>query len=161
VDDRLPDIAAVARRFVSADGWDIWVGRTAGDNDLLSLRLAAAGDWWLHAGDVPGSHVIFRPPAPGGAPRPAPEGPAAREDGGAAPPRATLLDAAHLAAHFSKARAASRVKITWTRARHVGKPRGAPPGQVSLSRRQELWLRVDRARTARLLGQAAPAAGGA
>ena len=135
------DIGKAARHFKSADGWDIWVGRTAADNDILSLRLADPADGWMHVAGQSGSHVIIRPPAAEAAAAAA-----------ARPPRETLLDAAHLAIYYSKARAASRAAVHWTRAGQVGKARGAPPGEVTLGRFEWMAIRMDKARLARLVG---------
>lgn len=44
------------------DGWVIWVGKSAKNNDLLTLKYAKKFDLWLHARDVAGSHVIIRNP---------------------------------------------------------------------------------------------------
>src|SRR6185369_2401014 len=53
---------SVARRFVSPDGMVILVGRTAADNDLLTFKLAAPRDFWLHVATDSGSHVVVRNP---------------------------------------------------------------------------------------------------
>jgi predicted ribosome quality control (RQC) complex YloA/Tae2 family protein len=44
------------------EGWVIWVGKNAKNNDLLTLKYAKKQDIWLHARDVSGSHVIIRNP---------------------------------------------------------------------------------------------------
>ena len=108
---------SVARRFVSPDGFIVLVGRTARDNDILSLKLGAPRDFWLHVAAHSGSHVIVRNP-----------------DGLDRLPRDTLRFAATLAARYSKARNAGRVAVHVASCADVSKPRGAPPGQVSLGR---------------------------
>jgi predicted ribosome quality control (RQC) complex YloA/Tae2 family protein len=107
----------VARRFTSADGMEILVGRTARDNDTLTFQIASQRDFWLHVQGSPGSHVIVRNPA-----------------GLETLPRETLREAAALAARHSKARKAGQVTVHVARVKDVTKPRGAPPGQVSLKR---------------------------
>ena len=107
--------------FRSSDGLTILVGRTAHDNDRLTFREGAQNDFWLHVAPTPGSHVIIK--NPGGLDR---------------PPRATLEEAAALAAWFSKSRAGGRVAVHWTFRRHVSKERGAPAGQVSLRQYQSI-----------------------
>ena len=42
----------------------------------------------------------------------------------------TLLDAAHLAAHFSDVRGAPQVDVAWTLVKHVHQAKGAAPGAV-------------------------------
>jgi predicted ribosome quality control (RQC) complex YloA/Tae2 family protein len=107
----------VARRFVSPDGMTVLVGRTAADNDVLSLRLGAPRDFWLHVAGESGSHVVVRNP-----------------QGLDRLPRDTERFAAALAARFSKARHGGRVAVHVTTCAEVSKTRGQPPGQVSLGR---------------------------
>ena len=40
-------------RTVDIDGWEVLVGRSAADNDYLSLRVAKGRDLWLHVGGGP------------------------------------------------------------------------------------------------------------
>jgi predicted ribosome quality control (RQC) complex YloA/Tae2 family protein len=108
---------AIARRFVSPDGLVVLVGKTAGDNDVLSLELAAPDDFWLHVAGTSGSHVVVRNPE--------------RLE---RLPRDTLRFAADLAARHSKARAGGQVTVHVARGRDVGKKRGAPAGEVTLAR---------------------------
>ena len=67
-------------------GWHAWAGRTARDNDHLSLKVARNDDWWFHVRGMPGSHVVLRVPE------------------GEEPDRETLKQAAAVAAWYSKAR---------------------------------------------------------
>lgn len=108
---------SVAKRVVSADGWTILVGRSASDNDVLTLRLAGPKDFWLHVAAESGSHVVIRNP-----------------DGADRPPRDTLQHAAALAAGHSKARAGGRVAVHVAQRADVRKPRGFAPGKVELAR---------------------------
>ena len=71
------------RVFHSEDGREILVARSRRENERLTLSIARGNDYWLHLADWPGPHVVVR----------APKG----EVGEGA-----LLDAAHLAVHFSK-----------------------------------------------------------
>lgn len=108
---------SVARRFESPDGFVVLVGRTAGDNDVLSLRLGAPHDFWLHVAGESGSHVVVRNPE--------------RLE---RLPRETARFAAALAAGYSKARNAGTVAVHLARCADVGKRRGAPAGEVTLAR---------------------------
>lgn len=96
--------------FISSEGYPIWVGRNNMQNDELTLKFAKPGDMWLHTKNLPGSHVIARIPDP--------------------IPDKTLLEAASMAAWFSRARNASRVEVDYTRVKYVRKPSGAKPGMV-------------------------------
>ncbi|MBK7151044.1 MAG: DUF814 domain-containing protein [Sandaracinaceae bacterium] len=121
------------RRFVSSSGHPIWVGRSARENDALTLHHAKPYHVWLHVEGRAGSHVII---------------PLIR---GAELPSDLLIDAAHLAAHFSDARDESLVEVIYAERRHVVKPRGYPAGAVRVDRRKTLALRQEPARRDALL----------
>jgi predicted ribosome quality control (RQC) complex YloA/Tae2 family protein len=106
-----------ARRFMSSDGMEILVGKGAKENDYLTFRIAKSLDFWLHAADYAGSHVIVRNPN--------------KLEG--LPPK-TLLEAAELAAFYSQAKKQPKVAVNYTQKKFVNKPKSAPPGLVSLSR---------------------------
>ena len=106
-------------------GWRVVAGRSDEDNEHVSLHLAEPDDWWFHADDVPGSHVILR----------------VRD--GADADRKTLEQAAAIAAYHSKARAAATVRVHVTRARNVKKPRGAKTGTVEVAKGRVLKVRPD------------------
>jgi predicted ribosome quality control (RQC) complex YloA/Tae2 family protein len=104
------------RSYLSSDGFEILVGRTARDNDYLTFKVAKPNDLWLHTGDYSGSHVVVRN--------------ATRKD----VPHRTLIEAAQLAAQFSRARKDPKVDVHYTQRKFVAKPKGAAPGLVRLTR---------------------------
>lgn len=104
-------------------GYEVLAGKTDADNDLLSLRLAAPSDLWFHVRGLPGSHVILR------------------HADGDKPDSATIRQTAAIAAWHSKARNAGTVPVCYTEAKHVGKPRGAKPGSVSIKREKIVKVR--------------------
>ncbi len=122
--DRIPDRdpPASLHRYVLPGGWTVLAGKTDRDNDRLSLKIARANDWWFHVRGQPGSHVVLQVPA------------------GSEPDRDVVRAAAAVAAWHSKLRAARQVAVTAARARHVSKPRGAPPGTVEV--RREIVIKV-------------------
>ena len=103
-------------------GWQVLAGRTEADNDLLSVHLVAPDDFWFHARDLAGSHVLLR----------------ARPD--AEPDKDVLKQAAAIAAYHSKGRAGGLMGVSVVRGRDVKKPRGAKAGLVQI--RNETSLRV-------------------
>jgi predicted ribosome quality control (RQC) complex YloA/Tae2 family protein len=107
----------IARRFVSPDGLTVLVGKSAEDNDLLSIKLCEPWDFWFHLAGDSGSHVVVRNPE--------------RLD---RLPKPTERFAAALAAGYSKARNAGRVAVHAARGADVSKRRGQPPGEVTLER---------------------------
>ncbi len=122
------------RRYVSAEGYPILVGRDDEQNDRLTMRFANGNDLWLHVGGGrPGSHVVVRLPK---------QKTASLE---------TLLDAAALAVHFSKARGEVRIEVVYTAKKHVRKPKGAAPGAVVPTQTKTIVSLLDEARLRRLL----------
>ena len=107
--------------YRSTDGIDIYVGKNAAQNDRLTGD-ARPNETWLHAKDMPGSHVIIR------------------QEGGI--PRQTLLEAAILAAWYSKGQNSSGVPIDYTLRRYVKKPGGAAPGMVIYTNQRTLFMTV-------------------
>ena len=105
----------VARRFISSDGMTILVGRGARDNDILTFKIGGPRDFWLHVAGQSGSHVVVLNP-----------------EGLDRLPRETAQLAAALAARYSRAKHGGRVAVHLTTCAEVRKPRGLPPGKVSL-----------------------------
>jgi predicted ribosome quality control (RQC) complex YloA/Tae2 family protein len=99
-------------RVDSSDGFAIYVGRSAGQNEQVTFKIGAADDLWLHARGIHGAHVIIK-------------------SGGRDIPERTLLEAAGLAAYFSKGREESAVEIDIARRSQVRRIAGAPAGMVS------------------------------
>jgi len=122
------------RKFRSARGSVILVGRSARSNEDVTFRLAKPRDLWLHANGVAGSHVILRL---------ADAREASDED---------VKEAAALAAYFSKARDDAYVDVMVTERQNVRKIKGAPPGLVKVSN-----VRTVRVAPATPAGPAAPA----
>ncbi|HUW32631.1 MAG TPA: NFACT family protein [Planctomycetota bacterium] len=130
--ERPREVRSRPRKFISADGIIILVGRNTAQNDELTLH-AAGNDWWLHVQQYPGSHVIIKSEK---------DKPLMKE---------TLLDAAHLAVYFSQLRDAAKAVIDYTQRKHVRKPRGYPPGRVAYSQQKTILLVPDKRRLERLL----------
>ena len=98
--------------FLSSDGFHMYVGKNNFQNDELTFKVANAGDFWFHANDIPGSHVIVKKEQ--------------AED----LPDATYIEAARLAAYYSSGRGDSKVEVDYTRRGNIKKPAGAKPGYV-------------------------------
>ena len=63
----------------------------------------------------------------------------------------TLLDAATLAVHFSKARGERRIDVVYTPKKHVRKPKGLPAGAVVPAQTKTITVLQDDVRLRRLL----------
>jgi predicted ribosome quality control (RQC) complex YloA/Tae2 family protein len=117
------EIGGPFRRYTSANGFQMYVGRNSESNDLLLRQIAKPRDMWLHAKQIHGSHVIIRNPEN-------------RQD----IPMPTLLQAAQLAAYYSKAHHASNVPVDYTWARYVVKRKGNVAGYVHYTREKTLYV---------------------
>ena len=105
--------------FISSDGIDIYVGKNNIQNDYLTLKFAEKTDTWLHTKIIPGSHVIIK---------------------GKNITESTLLEAATLAAFYSKGKNSTKVPVDYTLVKNVKKPSGAKPGMVIYSTNKTLYI---------------------
>lgn len=112
-----------APRTFSIGGYTAQVGKDAAQNDAL-LRSANPNDLWLHAKGLPGSHVFVR------------------HRGRGEYPEAVIHEAALLAARFSRAKRERSVEVSYTKVKHVRKPKGARPGLVILSKEDTLTVEL-------------------
>ncbi|MDE6737778.1 MAG: NFACT family protein, partial [Lachnospiraceae bacterium] len=97
--------------YISSDGFHMYVGKNNYQNDELTFKFATGNDWWFHAKQKAGSHVIVK------------------TEGKELPDR-TFEEAARLAAYYSKGREQNKVEIDYIQKKHVKKPAGAKPGFV-------------------------------
>ncbi|MDO5649242.1 MAG: NFACT RNA binding domain-containing protein [Gallicola sp.] len=95
--------------YLSSNGQDIYVGKNNRQNDILTLKTANREDYFFHAKDIPGSHVILRNKE-------------LREE--------DFKEAAFLAAYYSSAGAEKFVEVDYTQKKNVKKSRSAKPGMV-------------------------------
>jgi len=105
--------------YKSSEGIDLYVGKNNTQNDYLTTKFANRHDTWLHTKNIPGSHVIIR-----------------SDDFN----NETLLEAANLAAYFSKASTSTKVPVDYTLVKNVKKPSGAKPGMVIYSTNKTLYV---------------------
>ena len=97
--------------YISSDGYHIYVGKNNLQNEELTFHFASGNDWWFHAKQAPGSHVIVK------------------SNGDELPDR-TFEEAGRLAAYYSSMRGSDKVEIDYVQKKHVKKPNGAKPGFV-------------------------------
>jgi len=98
--------------YISSDGFHMYVGKNNYQNDELTFKFATGNDWWFHAKNTPGSHVIVK------------------TEGAEELPDRTFEEAGRLAAYYSKGREQDKVEIDYIQKKHVKKPAGAKPGFV-------------------------------
>ncbi len=88
------------KSYISEDGFEILLGKSSEENERLSFKIANRNDIWLHAKDLPGSHVVIK-------------------TYDKKPPEKTLELAAAIAAFYSKGREQGKVLVDYTPIRKV------------------------------------------
>ncbi|GGA97297.1 fibronectin/fibrinogen-binding protein [Macrococcus hajekii] len=106
-------------KYQSADGTEILVGKNNLQNDYLTHKVARKDYTWFHTKDIPGSHVVIMSKEP------------SDQD---------MMDAALLAAYYSKAGQSATVPVDYTLIKHVHKPSGAKPGFVTYTDQSTIYV---------------------
>ena len=107
-------------QFHTSDGTLVLVGKNNLQNDRLSFKTANKNEIWLHVKDIPGSHVVIRSTNPS---------------------EQTILEAAQLAAYFSKGRDSDNVPVDYLPVKRLHKPNGAKPGFVTFTGQRTLFVK--------------------
>lgn len=95
---------------IEGDNYRILYGRNNIENDNLTFKVADKNDIWLHAKNIPGSHVIIKCEE-------------LTDE--------ILMKGAEIAAFYSKGFVGDRISIDYTQKRYINKPKGAKPGFVT------------------------------
>ena len=98
-------------KFITSGGYTVLCGKNNTQNDYITTKIAEKGDWWFHAKNTPGSHVLMQA--------------AGKEE----PSANDFTEACEIAAFYSKAEG-DNIEIDYTLAKHVKKPAGSKPGFV-------------------------------
>lgn len=121
---RKKPVKPTPEKYVSSTGVPISIGKNNKQNDYLTFKIARKWETWLHTKDIPGSHVVIHSDNPD---------------------EQTILEAATLAAYFSKARESSSVPVDYTEVKQVKKPSGAKPGFVIYFEQKTVFVTPDEA----------------
>jgi predicted ribosome quality control (RQC) complex YloA/Tae2 family protein len=97
--------------FISSGGHEILVGKNNLQNDNITFKIGKKEDYWFHAKNIPGSHVIIKT-----------NGDELTDD--------EYIEAARIAAFYSKGKNSSTVEVDYTQKINVKKPPNAKPGFV-------------------------------
>ena len=100
----------IIMEFLTPDGMTVLCGKNNVQNEYITYRLAQKHDYWFHAKQVPGSHVVLLTE-------------------GREPTDLDFTTAAEIAAYYSRAEG-DNVAVDYTLAKHVKKPAGGKPGLV-------------------------------
>jgi len=125
---------AKPREFITDDGYTVYVGKSNLQNDYLTVRLSRKNDIWLHTKGVHGSHALL-----------VTKGQSLEEI-----PDTALLQAASLAAFYSKGKESSKVEVDYCPVQNVKKPTGAKPGMVIYEKYYTMLIEPDEALAERI-----------
>ena len=123
--EKAENAKTVPFKVFNIDGFTIWVGNNAKQNDTLTLKYAKKEDLFFHAKDVAGSHVILK------------------QISGKSIPGTTLEKTAALAAYYSKRKTDSLCPVGYTLKKYVRKPKGSAPGLVLVEREKVLLVKPE------------------
>lgn len=113
----------VGEHFETSTGVPVVVGKNNIENDKLTMKLAQKNHYWFHVKDIPGSHVILET---------------------SDPDEQSILEAAMIAAYYSKSRESSKVPVDYLQVRNIRKPNGAKPGFVIFEGQTTILVDPDR-----------------
>ncbi len=105
------DPLARPRKFLTQNGYTVLAGRNSRQNDILTMRIAQENDYWFHAKNTPGSHVLLFTQ-------------------GTQPPEIDLFQAATIAASLCRAKNSGKLAVDYVLRKHIWKANGAKPGMV-------------------------------
>ena len=103
--------APTVAKFLTSGGYTVLCGKNNIQNEHITFKLASKTDYWFHAKNAPGSHVVMI-------------------CNGEEPPAEDFTEAAEIAAYHSKAYGGQSVEVDYTFIRHVKKPPSSKPGFV-------------------------------
>ena len=103
--------APTVAKFTTDGGYTVLCGKNNIQNEYITFKLASKTDYWFHAKNAPGSHVVML-------------------TNGEEPPAEDFTQAAEIAAYHSKAYGGQSVEVDYTFIKHIKKPPAAKPGFV-------------------------------
>ena len=98
--------------FRTTNGYRVLCGKNNLQNEYITHKVAERSDFWFHAKNTPGSHVIML------------------LEGREEPPSEDFTEAASIAALYSEAAGAPMTEVDYTTVRHLKKAPGGKPGFV-------------------------------
>ena len=130
------DIKIKFKHYVLEDKYDVYVGKDSKNNDLLTTKFAKQNDYWFHARNVSGSHVVLRV-----------------VNTKEVIPKNILKKTASLAAYHSKAKTSGLAPVSYTLKKYVIKKKGYPLGTVHLLNEDVLLVKPEIPKSCEFISQ--------
>ena len=115
------------------NSYDIFIGKTAKENDFLTTKFAHKSDLWFHCRMFSGSHIILK-----------------NYEKKEIPQNIIIL-CCRLAAYYSKAKNSANVPVDFTKICYVRKPRGSKEGKVIYTHQKTIFVNPLSIREANIL----------
>ena len=126
------EMSLPVRSFRASGGLEIFCGKHNIGNDYLLRHLARDNDLWFHVQGMPGSHVLLKL-------------------GRGEPKYESILEAATVAAYYSRGRGSTRLPVDYTEVKNVRRPKGAKPGMVTYFHQKTVMVKPDKELVEKLL----------
>ncbi len=126
------EMSLPVRRFRASEGLEIFCGKHNIGNDYLLRHLARDNDLWFHVQGLAGSHVLLK-------------------FGRGEPKYESILEAATVAAYYSRGRGSTRLPVDYTEVKNLRRPKGAKPGMVTYFHQKTVMVKPDKERVEKLL----------
>lgn len=110
------------RRLIINEAWEIFIGRSSKENDMLTCKVAQNNDWWFHTRIYQGTHVVLR------------------NYKKLIPSDEMIAFCCRLAAYYSRAKTSINVPVDYTQIKYVRKPRGSVAGYVTYTNQKTLFV---------------------
>ena len=118
--------------YRTSGGYRVLCGKNNLQNEYITHKVATKTDFWFHAKNMPGSHVVLL------------------LEGKGEPPAEDFTEAASIAALYSAAEGAPMTEVDYTTVRNLKKAPGARPGFVIYHQNWSAIVTPDREAIARL-----------
>lgn len=112
------------RKFILNDYFQVWVGKNAKSNDLLTFKYANQNDLWFHVRGYSGSHTVLK-----------------KSSKNIEIPKEIIKIAASIAAYYSKGRNSGTIPVSYTERKYVKKSKGYKDGAVNMEREKVVFIK--------------------
>lgn len=112
------------KQYLSSEGFIIYAGRNNKENDYITFKIATKDDFWFHAKNIPGSHVVLKV-----------------DSSENELTDISIAEAASIAASYSKGKFDTSVTVDYTKRKYVVKPNGSNPGFVTYTHEKSINIK--------------------
>lgn len=123
--------APTVMEFITSGGYRVLCGKNNVQNEYITHKIAEKHDYWFHAKNVPGSHVLLI-------------------TNGEEPGEDDFTEAAMIAAQYSKAAGGALVAVDYLLAKSIKRVPGAKPGFVTYNTNWTAYVTPDADKVAKM-----------